>query len=99
MHKSPQRSPKKLSRAQTAGSPLKKSTSTNYIEKTSLSQIKIIEELNQREISYQDKDVEIERLATTCASLNNRVAVMQDMQNTIDTLQKRLSDSERIRDS
>ena len=65
-------------RAQTAGSPLKKSTS-GYIEKTNISQIQIIEELNQREITYQDKDIEIERLTTTCQSLNNRLAVMNDM--------------------
>ena len=68
-------------------------------EKSTYSNIKIIEQLNEREISYQDKDIEIERLTTTCQGLNNRAVVAQELQNTVDALQRRLADSERIRNS
>lgn len=45
---------------------------------TKSTQFHIIEELNAQEITYQNKDIEIERLKTTCQSLNNRLSVMED---------------------
>jgi hypothetical protein len=47
---------------------------------TYLSQVKIIQELNGANIKAQDKDVEIERLQTTCFTLNSKVLNSDDMQ-------------------
>ena len=61
------------------------------------SQIKIIEELNGQEIISQDKDIEIERLQTTCQSLNNRLRILEDRRADNEVLKKRLAESEQIR--
>ena len=45
---------------------------------SSLSQIRICQEVNGEEIKDQDKDIEIERLQTTCASLNNKASIVED---------------------
>ena len=58
------------------------------------SQIKIIEELNGQEIISQDKDIEIERLQTTCQSLNNRLRILEDRRADNEVLKKRLAESE-----
>jgi len=41
--------------------------------------------------------VEIERLQTTCFSLNNKASAADDLKNDIKVLQRRLADSEKIR--
>ena len=56
------------------------------------SQIKIIEELNGQEIISQDKDIEIERLQTTCQSLNNRLRILEDRRADNEVLKKRLAE-------
>ena len=42
----------------------------------------------------QDKDIEIERLQTTCQSLNNRLRVLEDRRADNEVLKKRLAESE-----
>lgn len=61
---------------------------------TKMSQINIIEELNGKEIISQEKDIEIERLTTTCQNLSSRLNVYQDRQSDNDMLKKRLLESE-----
>jgi hypothetical protein len=65
---------------------------------TSLSQIRIMQEVNGEEIKDQDKDIEIERLQTTCASLNNKASIAEDQAIEIDVLKKRLMESEELRE-
>ncbi len=48
-------------------------------------------------IEGQDKDIEIERLQTTCVTLNNKVSVTNDLHHEISVLKTRLAESERIR--
>lgn len=62
-----------------------------------MTNIQIIAELNGKDIITQDKDIEIERLQTTCVTLNNRVTITEDLQSNIEVLQRRLADSEAIR--
>ena len=62
-----------------------------------MANITIIEELNGQEITSQDKDIEIERLKTTCFTLNNKVSVTEDVQQENAILRKRLSENEQIR--
>jgi hypothetical protein len=64
---------------------------------TTLSQIRIIQEVNGQEIIDQDKDIEIERLQTTCASLNNKASVAEDLAMEIETMKRRLAYSEEMR--
>lgn len=64
---------------------------------TKMSQINIIEELNGKEIISQEKDIEIERLTTTCQNLSSRLNVYQDRQSDNDMLKKRLLESEQFR--
>tara|TARA_B110000285_G_C15010323_1_gene556062 strand:- start:767 stop:970 length:204 start_codon:yes stop_codon:yes gene_type:complete len=53
--------------------------------------------LNGEEIFVQDKDIEIERLKTTCFTLNNKVSVTEDLQEECKILSRRLAESENIR--
>lgn len=55
-----------------------------------MAQIRIIQEVNGEEIKDQDKDIEIERLKTTCASLNNKASIAEDYAIEIETLKRRL---------
>lgn len=48
-------------------------------------------------VQSQDKDIEIERLKTTCYSLNNKVSLVEDLQRETETLKRRLAESEAIR--
>ena len=57
----------------------------------------IIYELTGKFIQDQDKDIEIERLSTTCQALNNKIAKTMDLEQDIDVLNNRLSDSEMVR--
>ena len=102
MYSSPSRktgasSPKKNKRPETATSPKKTSSIAVSISQKAYSQIKIIEELNGHEIVSQDKDIEIERLQTTCQSLNNRLRILEDRRADNEVLKKRLAESEQIR--
>ena len=51
------------------------------------------EQLNAKIVECQDKEIEIERLKTTCYSLNKRVAITEQLQDEIDVLNKRLEES------
>lgn len=57
----------------------------------------IIYELTGKQISEQDKDIEIERLSTTCQALNNKIAKTCDLEQDIEILNNRLADSEIVR--
>ena len=59
--------------------------------------INIIKELNGKEIRAQDKDIEIERLKTTCFNLNNKATVAEDLQRDLKIMQQRLAESEGAR--
>ena len=59
--------------------------------------MQIVQELNGKEIKQQDKDIEIERLQTTCLTLNNKCSIVDDLIGENDVLKKRLAESENIR--
>ena len=59
--------------------------------------MQIVSELNGKEIKSQDKDIEIERLQTTCLTLNNKCSIVDDLMGENEVLKKRLSESENIR--
>lgn len=59
--------------------------------------VNIIKELNGKEIKAQDKDIEIERLKTTCFNLNNKAIVAEDLQRDLQIMQTRLAESEAAR--
>ena len=54
----------------------------------------IVAELNGKAIEEQDKDIEIERLKTTCTDLNNKALVADDLRKDNEILSKRLVESE-----
>ena len=62
-----------------------------------LSNIGIVSELNGKFVANQDKDIEIERLQTTCYSLNNKASVAEDQAQEIENLKRRLKEAEAIR--
>ena len=85
-------SPKKSVRPSTAMSPKK-----SVVVKSQWSEMQIIQELNGQEIKTQDRDIEIERLQTTCLTLNNKVSIVDDLMGENTVLKKRLEESENIR--
>ena len=52
---------------------------------------------NQQAFMESEKDIEIERLRTTCYTLNQRVMVTDDLHLEIEVLNRRLKESEEIR--
>ena len=50
----------------------------SYARIPTIAQINIMQEINGKELEAQDKDVEIERLQTTCYSLNNKASIAED---------------------
>ena len=62
------------------------------------SQIQLIEELNGQNIYEQDKDVEIERLQTTCHTLNQKVFLLEDVRKEMVVIKNRKDEQERARD-
>jgi hypothetical protein len=56
-----------------------------------------MKELNGREFTEQDKDIEIERLKTTCSTLNNIAAVTEDLKNEVSILKRQLDESDGAR--
>lgn len=61
--------------------------------------VNIIRELTGKEIKSQDKDIEIERLKTTCFNLNNKAIVSEDLLKDIQILKARLQESENARNN
>ena len=77
-------SPMRMARPSTALVPdLNKSLSarrkTVMPHHSEVATLNVVEEVNNMEIGNQDKDIEIERLKTTCEQLNNRVAINDDL--------------------
>ena len=62
-----------------------------------MANLNVVEEVNNREIDNQDKDIEIERLMTTCQQLNQRVAINDDLMQQLETLKEQLSVNEKVR--
>jgi hypothetical protein len=58
-------------------------------------QIQHIHELNCECVKDQDKDIEIERLQTTCSSLMNKASIVDDQAMEIQTLIRRIAESEK----
>jgi hypothetical protein len=71
--------------------------SRSYSRMNNLSNIGIVSELNGKFVANQDKDIEIERLQTTCYSLNNKASVAEDQALEIENLKRRLKEAEAIR--
>ena len=86
-------------------SPLRKSNSIKKINRPTTAAPKApktggdpaIEEINALQCQLQDKDIEIERLKTTCQTLNSKVLVTDDLQKEIDQLRRSLEQSEKHR--
>lgn len=54
------------------------------------SQINIIEQLNGQNIKWQNQEIEVERLKTTCKTLQSKVVLSQDYKNNLESLQRQL---------
>lgn len=70
-------------------------TSVTYTRQ-SISNINIIREINETDNVAQEKDIEIERLRTTCSQLAAQVAITDDIKNQNDTLKRRLAASDEL---
>jgi len=64
----------------------------------SISNINIVNQLIGEEISTQNQAVEIERLKTTCQSLNQKASVADDLREENQMLRKRISEMEKQSD-
>jgi len=58
-----------------------------------------VREVSGKDIIAQDKDIEIERLKTTCFNLNNKAAIAEDLRQENEMLKKRLAENERARNN
>ena len=104
---SPHKSPTRQWRPSTAySSPNKRKSQLNYTQDDiaavsnsvfTYPGVNIIKELNGKAIASQDKDIEIERLKTTCFNLNNKAMVASDLQKDLEIMQARLAESEAAR--
>ena len=57
----------------------------------------IVREMSGKDIIQQDKDIEIERLKTTCFNLNNKAAIAEDLKQENEMLKKRIQEYENAR--
>lgn len=57
----------------------------------------ILKEVTGKEIASQDKDIEIERLKTTCFNLNNKCTIAEDLKIENEVLKRRLEEFEIVR--
>jgi hypothetical protein len=57
----------------------------------------IVREVSGKDIIQQDKDIEIERLKTTCFNLNNKAAIAEDLRQENEMLKRRLEENEHAR--
>ena len=64
------------------------------VTRQSNSNISIIREINETDNIAQEKDIEIERLRTTCGQLAARVTITEDIENQNVTLKTRLAATE-----
>lgn len=58
------------------------------------SQINIVEQLNGQNIKWQDYEIEIERLQTTCRALNSKANLVEDMGKDLEMQKVRISELE-----
>jgi hypothetical protein len=63
------------------------------------SQINIIEQLNGQNIKYQDYEIEIERLQTTCNTMSLKLAMTQDIKRDLQSYKDRVSHFEKLQKS
>lgn len=71
-------------------SPKKQRPMTAIIEKS------LQEQVNEAVIQSQDKDIEIDRLRTTCYTLNTKSTVCHDLHSEVEMLHKRLREADQI---
>lgn len=64
----------------------------SFENKGSISGINIVSQLIGEDIKYQNQDIEIERLKTTCVSLNNKASVADDLRLENGMLRKRIEE-------
>jgi hypothetical protein len=69
----------------------------SYVNPGLLPNFNIVAEMNGKAIDNQDKDIEIERLKTTCTDLNNKASVADDLRRDNEIISRRLSESENER--
>lgn len=69
----------------------------SYVNPGLLPNYNIVAEMNGKAIDDQDKDIEIERLKTTCTDLNNKASVADDLRKDNEIISRRLSESENER--
>jgi cell shape-determining protein MreC len=75
-----------------------KAQNRESITTSSISNINIVNQLIGEEISYQNQAVEIERLKTTCQSLNQKASVAEDLREENLMFRKRISEMEKQSD-
>jgi chromosome segregation ATPase len=65
-------------------------------ERDSLSNIDIVKQLTGEEYNNQSQAIEIERLRTTCHSLNSKVAMVDDLKQENNMLRKRIEELKEV---
>ena len=68
-------------------------------QRSSISNMNIVNQLIGEEIATQGQSIEIERLKTTCQSLNQKAQVAEDLRSENQMLRKRISEMESFSDN
>ena len=101
MLRSPERSPKRWRPSTAAGSKLNYSVIEQGVRNSYINALghkfNIMRELNGENLEEQDKEMEIERLKTTCFNLNNKAAIADTLRKENEILNRRLEESENAR--
>lgn len=56
----------------------------------------LTDKLNNALIREQEKDIEIERLMTTCKTLNSKCSITDDLRQEIEVLRRRISEQDQL---
>lgn len=98
--RSPEKSPKK---GRPSTDAMKKVQSMNMsvmsegVRVSYVNNFNIVREVNGKEIVNQDKDIEIERLKTTCYNLNHKASIAEDLKTENEMLKRRIEEFENVR--
>ena len=57
----------------------------------------MLETMPALQMELKEKEAEVERLDNTCKILNNKIILSDDIRNSVEILQRRLEDSENVR--
>ena len=80
-------------------SPKKRPTTANNMNNSSVVErdaFGLQEQLNASLVREQDKDIEIERLMTTCKTLNAKCVINDDLHEEIGVLRKRIAEQDNM---